>query len=399
MGVRLAVVREADEWQLRRADVVLDAPTPLMPRLWTYPQEAFIEQQVPGTVAASLLSGHPQEVAGYKVVAPKPAAPNATFERIAGQRRFGALVTAWPRTEWRISGEQTSVRQDGLLIGNGPSYLNYTAACSAFFDGAAPDHQGHGNLWRVIRHDRRAWLHRIKITPVSVVVGVQGDDLRGVRLELSSPTSSVSRPVGSTGRVTIRLSGGLGQHALLLLRTAEEWLDYRYFDSPIPGSVQDASVIFEQPGADLELLMAGGEGQYVEFKKTVTRQQEDKRSFLKTVAAFASWNSGTVLVGIDDDGQVVGVPADDRDKLQLLIASIIRDSIEPEPTYVVRWVEHDGRHVLLLEVQGRPRWHVLEPKRPEFYVRRGASTMPAKREQIGEGFGQNVTGNLGQVRV
>ncbi|MGC5332864.1 RNA-binding domain-containing protein [Micromonospora sp. DT62] len=338
-------------------------------------------------------------MAGYKVVAPKPAAPNATFERIAGQRRFGALVTAWPRTEWRISGEQTSVRQDGLLIGNGPSYLNYTAACSAFFDGAAPDHQGHGNLWRVIRHDRRAWLHRIKITPVSVVVGVQGDDLRGVRLELSSPTSSVSRPVGSTGRVTIRLSGGLGQHALLVLRTADEWLDYRYFDSPIPGSVQDASVVFEQPGADLELLIAGGEGQYVEFKKTVTRQQEDKRSFLKTVAAFASWNSGTVLVGIDDDGQVVGVPLDDRDKLQLLIASIIRDSIEPEPTYAVRWVEHDGRHVLLLEVQGRPRWHVLEPKRPEFYVRRGASTMPAKREQIGEGFGQNITGNLRQVRV
>jgi predicted HTH transcriptional regulator len=32
------------------------------------------------------------------------------------------------------------------------------------------------------------------------------------------------------------------------------------------------------------------------------------------VAAFASFNSGTILVGVDDDGVIVGVPGADRDR-------------------------------------------------------------------------------------
>jgi len=317
-------------------------------------------------------------------------ASNALWERIAGQRRIGSLVTAWPRTEWQISGQQPQSRQDGLLIGDGPPFLGYAAACSAFFDAAPPDHQGNGKLWRVIRHERRAWLHRIKIGPLAVTVDVRGTDLTGLRLELSSPTSSVSRPVGTTRRVTIKTTGGLGPHTLLVLRTDADWLDMRYFDSLVPGA-RDTSIVFEQPGTDLEMLIASGEGQHVEFKRTVTAQQEDKRSFLKTVAAFASFNSGTILVGVEDDGEVVGVPAADRDPMQLLITSAIRDNIEPEPYYDLRWVEHDNKHVLLLDIEGRSVWHVLYSKRPEFYVRRAGSTLRAKREHIAAGFGSPVT--------
>lgn len=73
--------------------------------------------------------------------------------------------------------------------------------------------------------------------------------------------------------------------------------------------------------------------------------------------------------------------------MQQLIASAIRDNIEPEPQYHLRWVAHENKHVLLLEVEGVPVWHVLYPKKPEFYVRRGGSTLRAMREQIAAGFG------------
>jgi hypothetical protein len=36
---------------------------------------------------------------------------------------------------------------------------------------------------------------------------------------------------------------------------------------------------------------------------------------MRTVAAFASWNSGAVLIGVADDGSVVGVPPADMDKV------------------------------------------------------------------------------------
>ncbi|WP_162908147.1 AlbA family DNA-binding domain-containing protein [Allorhizocola rhizosphaerae] len=386
VAVRLAVSREADQWQLRRGEVIIDAPAPLISRRWAYHQDVFLEEQVPATLASALLGGQPQEVAGFKVTVPEPAASNANWERIAGQRRTGRLITPWPRTEWQVSGRQLPSRQDGLFIGDGPSFLGYAAASSAFFDAAPPDHQDHGRLWRVIRHERRAWLHRIKIGPLSVVVDVRGSDLSGARLELTTPTTSVSRPVGATGRVTFRTPAGLAAHTLLVLRTDDDWLDFRYFDTLIPGGTRDTSIEFDQPGTDLELLISSGEGQYIEFKRILTAQ-DDKRSFLKTVAAFASYNSGTIVIGVDDDGTIVGVPSAERDALQRQVVSVIRDNIEPEPQYQLRWVEHEHKHVLLLEVEGRPQWFVLYPKKPEFYVRRAGSTWRAKREDIAAGFG------------
>ena len=65
-----------------------------------YPEDAFIEQQISGIVAADLLRGERQGTAGYEITAPPLAASNANFERIAGQRPLRGLLTAWPRTEW-----------------------------------------------------------------------------------------------------------------------------------------------------------------------------------------------------------------------------------------------------------------------------------------------------------
>ncbi|HCU49538.1 MAG TPA: hypothetical protein DGG94_07020 [Micromonosporaceae bacterium] len=38
--------------------------------------------------------------------------------------------------------------------------------------------------------------------------------------------------------------------------------------------------------------------------------------------------------------------------IQQLIASAIRDNIGPEPHCHLRWVEHETKHVLLLDVEG-----------------------------------------------
>jgi hypothetical protein len=77
VGVRLSVSREADAWQLRRGEVILDAPVRMPSRRWVYPQDVFIEEQLAGTVAGCLLGGLAQEVEGYKIVVPEPAASNA----------------------------------------------------------------------------------------------------------------------------------------------------------------------------------------------------------------------------------------------------------------------------------------------------------------------------------
>ena len=65
------------------------------------------------------------------------------------------------------------------------------------------------------------------------------------------------RPVGATGRVRLRLPRGLAPATLLMLRSDDDWLDFRYFPAPGGGGDGDSSVIWDLPGADASVLVAG----------------------------------------------------------------------------------------------------------------------------------------------
>ena len=44
------------------------------------------------------------------------------------------------------------------------------------------------------------------------------------------------------------------------------------------------------------------ETRILEFKETITN------TFLKTVSAFSNYDGGTILFGVDDDGNIKGLP-------------------------------------------------------------------------------------------
>jgi hypothetical protein len=389
VDVRMALIRATDRWQVVHAEVTLDSTSPAGSRTWRYAEEIFLERRLLARTVAGLLRKEPQELDGLKVVVSAPM-PSCTFQRLAGQVEWSRLTTPWPRTEWSISpAEQMPNRQGRLLVGDGPAFLNFEAAYSSFFHGAPPSNLANQQqLWRIIRIDQRAWLHTVTVAPDMLTIVAKGTQLTGVTVELSSPASWMVRPVGRTGKVRLRLPKGLAHSSLLMLRRDDDWLDYRYFLSPVPGREPGASVIWDQPGADLGILVAGGEGQYVEFKQEIPVTAESKRNVLKTVAAFASGEGGTVLFGVTDDAQVVGIGPATLDRQMVAVSSMIRDSIDPDPPYILRAAELDGKTLLLVEVASGGRWYALNPVKPEFYVRRGASTVPARMAEIAAGFGQ-----------
>ena len=63
------------------------------------------------------------------------------------------------------------------------------------------------------------------------------------------------------------------------------------------------------------------EGKYLEYKETVSR------TYLKTVSAFANYGPGTIIFGITDDFQTVGVA--DPLRTALDIENQINDNIIP----------------------------------------------------------------------
>lgn len=71
----------------------------------------------------------------------------------------------------------------------------------------------------------------------------------------------------------------------------------------------------------------------IEFKETITN------TFLKTVSAFSNYDGGTIFFGIDDDGNVKGLP--DVRQSCLDIENKINDSISPQPDYTLEAENND----------------------------------------------------------
>lgn len=122
------------------------------------------------------------------------------------------------------------------------------------------------------------------------------------------------------------------------------------------------------------------EGLTTEYKREYT---EDIK---KTIISFANTEGGELLIGVDDDGVIVGV--DDTQAIMLKAMNAIRDSIKPDVTMFVRCETRElaGKMVIAVTIQrGTARPYYLAGKgiRPEgVYVRQGASTVPASESAI-----------------
>jgi len=119
---------------------------------------------------------------------------------------------------------------------------------------------------------------------------------------------------------------------------------------------------------------------------TMELKREYTEDIKKTVIAFANTEGGEILIGVDDDGAVVGV--DDAAGMMLKVTNAIRDSIKPDVTVFVLCEEREieGKRVVAVKVQrGAARPYYLAGKgiRPEgVYVRQGASSVPATESAI-----------------
>ena len=117
------------------------------------------------------------------------------------------------------------------------------------------------------------------------------------------------------------------------------------------------------------------ESETVELKSTVVAD------ICKEVIAFANTKGGTLYIGVEDDGTVVGV--DSADRVILQINNMVRDSIKPDVTMFVRYETQtvDSKQIIDMTIQkGTDRPYYLGSKglKPSgVYVRNGTSADPA----------------------
>jgi predicted HTH transcriptional regulator len=101
---------------------------------------------------------------------------------------------------------------------------------------------------------------------------------------------------------------------------------------------------------------------------------------MKTVAAFANGEGGTLLFGVDDDGTVIGLGVHDARETVDRLTSLISDWVRPLVDFHPDLADLDGKQVLLVCVNAgaEPPYGVgTTDRNVVYYVRRGATTFPA----------------------
>lgn len=117
------------------------------------------------------------------------------------------------------------------------------------------------------------------------------------------------------------------------------------------------------------------ESETVELKAVVV---EDIK---KEIIAFANGQGGKLYIGVQDNGEVIGL--DDPDGTALQISNMVRDAIKPDLTMFLHYetLEIGGKYIVFVEIQRgteRPYYIAKKGLRPEgVYVRQGYSSVPA----------------------
>ena len=134
----------------------------------------------------------------------------------------------------------------------------------------------------------------------------------------------------------------------------------------------------------IEQALKKGEGPDVEFKRSLPLEGLGSMDqILQTVAAFANSGDGTIFIGIDDGGQIKGIPAltpKQRDQYSQRIHDAVRQRIKPSPSIQVGFSEiKDFTVCKVLVPRGEEPLHFLDGV---IYVRYGASDVKAQPEMV-----------------
>lgn len=103
----------------------------------------------------------------------------------------------------------------------------------------------------------------------------------------------------------------------------------------------------------------------------------------KEVVAFANTDGGVIYLGVDDEGNIVGL--EQVDETYTRLTNGIRDAILPDVTMFVRYILQENQVIRIEVGEGSYKPYYLKAKglKPTgVYVRQGASSAPASTELI-----------------
>jgi hypothetical protein len=207
-------------------------------------------------------------------------------------------------------------------------------------------------------------------------------------LELAGNLPGPINTIATSGDQTVELPkpDDLPDSSWIVARRSGQWIDRRYLTYPATDQAQDVDYYVE-PLSQLESIISAGEGPTTEFK---SQMPEQAIRVMKSIAAFANGSGGVLLIGVEDDGTIIGVDPEDLSPKGLdTLTNKIRNWVSPVPDFVVESVSTGDNLPTVVAVR------VAKGSQPPYgagttidtltyFIRRGATTFAAAPDQVRE---------------
>lgn len=138
----------------------------------------------------------------------------------------------------------------------------------------------------------------------------------------------------------------------------------------------------------IKSIISKGEGPKLEFKSSIRTNlhtnsidKNIENSILKTIVAYLNTEGGTLIVGVSDNREVIGLEKDafvSDDKLKLHFNNMVKNSVGTQFMHFVQYdvYEIEGKKILKVEcVPSNKRVFLKDSGQEEFYIRNGPSTI------------------------
>jgi hypothetical protein len=396
LWARLLAVRQGGaELSVCMLELVSGAPPPEWePTTWEYPEAIFLAFQESGSEMAEGLRRNELSVDGRSIQLPELQSP-VQWERHQSGHHGSHQPLEWPVAEARLlsGGPQYEPQGHLLSVHDAPSFLTMYTAATNFFRMGKQVAGGAVNQAVVYRHqDRRARITHVRIGDDLVEVSVEGAAIDGMTVELPGDSPGPSQriwedPIKPVQLVQFELKNRLPPGAWLVVRKGPEWVDRRFLTDPWSREAQSGVEFVMEVATRLESLVASRERDQLEFKRQVPKEADGKGRLMKTICAFANGAGGSLLIGVDDDRNIVGVAANDVGRISDQLTELAGAWVEPRPA--IEFLElptEDGSKVVLEMRVGQMTGDICASGRPGetklIYVRHHGVTERATAAEI-----------------
>lgn len=164
-----------------------------------------------------------------------------------------------------------------------------------------------------------------------------------------------------------------------------------YISRVVRSKLDKINSLKEELGQSIHLLVAQAEGPKLEFKSSFRWDLKENRAnkvlegvILKTIAGFMNSHGGSLLIGVADDGAIIGLESDykilkrqDADGFEQAIITAISSHLGTDLCQYVHLLIHtlEDKEICRLIIKPAPRPVYLTLKgSPQLYLRTGGGT-------------------------